>query len=101
MGFYKNAIIGFTIQLVILLGIMAYILSNKNKSQEFPPTLSPCPDYYSLNNNGDCLTQPKVYSNKESKCMRLNTKGMGINEKRDWASDCGVAWDGITNSSSI
>ena len=101
MGFYKNAIIGFTIQLVLLLGIMAFIMSNKNKAQEFPPTISACPDFYSLNNNGDCLTQANVYSNKESKCTRLNPKGMGINEKRDWASDCGVAWDGITNSSSI
>jgi hypothetical protein len=101
MGFYKNAIIAAVVQLLILLLIMAVIMSNKNKSQEFPPTLSPCPDFYSLNQSGDCISQGSVYSNTEPKCVRLSTKGMGIPEKRDWAADCGVAWDGITNSSSI
>jgi hypothetical protein len=101
MGFYKNTIIAFAIQLVILLIIMAAIMANKNKTQEFPPTLSVCADFYSLHDNGTCVTDGTVYSSKEDKCVRMNPKGMSINEKRNWASDCGVAWDGITNSSSI
>lgn len=101
MGFYKNTIIAFAIQLVILLIIMAAIMANKNNTQEFPPTLGVCPDFYSLNENGACITDSTVYSSKEPTCLRLNPKGMSINEKRNWASDCGVAWDGITNSSSI
>ena len=101
MGFYKNAIIGFAVQLVILLIIMAFIISNKNSSQEFPATLSVCPDFYSLNNSGYCKNEANVYSSNKPKCIQINPKGMAINEKRNWASDCGVAWDGITNSSSI
>ena len=101
MGFYKNTIIAFAIQLVILLVIMAFIISNKNNTQEFPPILGICPDFYSLNDTGTCTTDSNVYSSKEATCVRMNPKGMAINEKRNWASDCGVAWDGITNSSSI
>lgn len=101
MGFYKNTIIAFAVQLVILLIIMAFIISNKNKSQEFPPSLSVCPDFYSLNDSGSCSIDSNVYSTTSPECIRLNPKGMGIHEKRIWASDCGVAWDGITNSSSI
>lgn len=101
MGFYKNTIIAFAVQLVILLIIMAVIMVNKNGTQEFPATLSACPDFYSLNDSGFCTTDSNVYSNKEPQCVRMNPKGMALNEKRNWASDCGVAWDGITNSSSI
>jgi hypothetical protein len=101
MGFYKNAIIGFAVQLVILLIIMAVIISNKNNSQEFPPTVAYCPDFYSLNDSGYCIPSSSVYSNKTSDCIRINPKGMPINERRNWALNCGVAWDGITNSSSI
>jgi hypothetical protein len=101
MGFYKNAILSFAIQLAILLIIMAFMISNQNKNQEFPATLSVCPDFYSLNNSGFCRNEANVYSSIEPKCKQINPKGMSINDKRNWASDCGVAWDGITNSSSI
>jgi len=101
MGFYQNTIIAFAVQLVILLIIMAVIISNKNNSQEFPATLSGCPDFYSLNESGNCTTEANIYSNKKPQCTRLNPKGMSLDEKRNWASDCGVSWDGITNSSSI
>ena len=101
MGFYKNTIIAFAVQLIILLLIMAYIISNRNKNQEFPPTISLCPDYYSLSDSGTCNTDSSIYSNDRPECVRMNPKGMSLNEKRNWASDCGVSWDGITNSSSI
>ena len=101
MGFYQNTMIAFAVQLVILLIIMAVIVSNRNGTQEFPANLSVCPDFYSLNDAGLCVTDANVYSSTLPQCIRLNTRGMGLNEKRNWASDCGVSWDGITNSSSI
>ena len=101
MGFYKNTIIAFAVQLVILLIIMAAIMSNQAGTQEYPPTLSVCPDFYSLNESGNCTTDSNVYINKEPRCSRMNTQGMSIHDKKNWAADCGVAWDGITNSSSI
>ena len=101
MGFYKSAFIGFTVQLVILLAIMAYILLNMNKSQQFPATISECPDFYSLNNESNCIMETSVYSNQETKCKMLNSRDMGARDKKVWAVDCGVSWDGITNNSSI
>lgn len=101
MGFYKNTIIAFGVVLAILLTIMAYIIVDKNETQEFPARLSMCPDYYSLNESGHCKTDNNIYSNKEPRCIQMEPTGMSIIQKREWASDCGVAWDGITNSSNI
>ena len=101
MGFYKSFLIGVTIQLIILLAIMAVILSNKSKDQLFPSTISTCPDFYSLNPSGMCVMQESVYSSKSPDCMSKNTKDMALLAKKSWAARCGVAWDGITNSSNI
>jgi len=101
MGFYKNAMIGFTVQLLILLGIMAFILSNRSKTQVFPVNVSSCPDFYSINPSGMCSMETSVYSSEEGKCRVLNSNEMTDRDKKVWAVDCGVAWDGITNNSSI
>jgi hypothetical protein len=101
MGFYKNAIIGFMVQLVVLLAIMAFILSNRSKTQEFPVNISSCPDFYSINQTGMCAMETSVYSSQEDQCRTLNPNGMTDRDKKVWAVDCGVAWDGITNNSSI
>ena len=101
MGFYKSFLIGVTIQLIILLAIMAVILTNKNKDQKFPSTLSVCPDFYSLNPSGMCVMQESVYASKNPNCKTKDTKEMTLFSKKAWAAGCGVAWDGITNSSNI
>jgi hypothetical protein len=101
MGFYKNVSIGFMVLLVLLLAIMAYILHNGNKNQQFPATISSCPDFYSLNSDGKCVMESSVYSNTTDQCKVLNINGMSNQEKKVWSVDCGVAWDGITNNSSI
>lgn len=101
MGFYKSFLIGVTIQLIILLAIMAVILSNKNKNQEFPATISSCPDFYSLNPSSHCVMEQDVYSSRINTCTTVDTSKMTAMEKKSWATRCGVAWDGITNSSII
>ena len=101
MGFYKSFLIGVTIQLIILLGIMAVILSNKNKDQKFPSTISTCPDFYSINPSGMCVMNQSVYSSRQNTCTSVNTQNMAPLAKKAWAAGCGVAWDGITNSSMI
>lgn len=101
MGFYKSAFVGFTVQLLILLAIMAYILSNMNKNQQFPASISNCPDFYSLNNEGNCMIETSVYSSQDNQCKILNPRDMSLRDQKIWAVDCGVSWDGITNNSSI
>jgi hypothetical protein len=101
MGFYKNASIGFSVVLFLLLAMMAYILYYGNQNQQFPATISACPDFYTLNSEGKCRMEESVYSSTFDQCKILNTKGMSNSEKKIWSVDCGVAWDGITNNSSI
>lgn len=101
MGFYKNAFIGTVVSLILTLALMAYILSNQTKSQVFPATLSSCPDFYSLSKDGKCMMEPSVYASNAAKCKILNSNQMSDREKKIWAVDCGVSWDGITNNSGI
>lgn len=101
MGFYKSFLIGVTIQLIILLAIMAVILNSNSTHQEFPSTVSSCPDFYTMNPGGMCVIEPSVYSTRVSTCTNINTASMPDLDKKSWASGCGVAWDGITNSSDI
>ena len=101
MGFYKSFLIGNTVALIILLAIMAGVLSNRAKTQTFPATLSACPDFYSMNSQDSCVMTQSVYSSRLPACTTVNPKSMSFLDKKIWASDCGVAWDGITNSSII
>ncbi len=101
MGFYKNFAIGFAIQLIILLAIMAVVLSNKSKNQTFPAELATCPDFYRQTVPGRCEMVPSVYSSRDPGCVTLYPKNISHEEKKIWAAGCGVAWDGITNSSII
>jgi hypothetical protein len=100
MGFYKSVIIGFALQLAILLAIVAMILSNQKNSQEFPATVSNCPDFYEMNAQGNCIPQDSVYS-VTTECSTLNSKPMTPSQRKTWAANCGVAWDGISNNHTI
>jgi len=62
MGFYKTAFLGFFIPLILTLCMMTYIIYNTNKSQDFPPSISSCPDYYSLNHEGKCIMEDTTLS---------------------------------------
>ena len=101
MGFYKTAILSFAVQLLILLAVVAYFVANHSKSQEFPATVSECPDYYTMDSNGKCIMDISVYDNSTSSCRTIDTGVMKAKEKQQWAASCGVAWDGITNVSII
>jgi len=101
MGFYKNFLLGNAVILFLLLGVMTVLLSNKANSQTFPPELSTCPDYYSQTPEGSCVMTQSVYTSRTPSCTTMYPNGMSDLNKKLWASTCGVAWDGITNSSII
>jgi len=42
-----------------------------------------------------------VYSNSSETCKLLNSRDMSKMDKKTWAMNCGVSWDGITNNSLI
>jgi len=54
MIYYRNLLISTILSVLILLAIVGYIMyQNKNKGT-YPPVLSDCPDYFSLNSDGKC-----------------------------------------------
>ena len=107
MSFYTNAIIAFALQLVILLAIVAMIMANLNKSQEFPASIAECPDYFSMASNGDCIMDKSVYNSRmvgTTDCTNYTSvqrKDKTQADHKRWAIQCGVAWDGLTNSTAV
>ena len=101
MGFYKSVLIAFTILLVILLGMIAVAMSDKSNSLTYPVSQSNCPDFYSVTPQNSCIMEESVYSSREPACKTVYPNKLSVLDKKLWASSCGVAWDGITNSSII
>jgi hypothetical protein len=99
MGFYKSFFLLNAVALIILLAFMAVILTNRTKSQTFPATLSNCPDFYSVTPQNECIMEQSVYSSRSPECTSMYPGTLSFSDKKSWASGCGVAWDGITNSS--
>jgi hypothetical protein len=111
MDFYKSILILAALSLIIILSIFGVILSNMSKSQVYPANISTCPDYYSLVSDS-CVTNGVIFNNKDLNCQKNDFKnhiykseGKGVNSglcaKKQWATKCGVSWDGITNNSNI
>jgi hypothetical protein len=112
MGFYKSFLIGNIVTLIIILSILGVILSNTIAKQNFPAEYNPCPDYYTIDTNGNCLINNTIYSSSDISCTNKKFTDnnylvggtgplSGLCAKKTWANNCGVTWDGITNNSDI
>ena len=97
MGFYKSFFLINAVALIVLLAIMSVLLSNKTKSQTFPPEISKCPDFYSQTPEGSCVMTQSVYNSRLPSCTIMYPGTLSNLDKKLWASGCGVSWDGITN----
>jgi hypothetical protein len=96
---------------IILLAIVGFFMyQNKNKST-YPPTLTECPDYYSLNDKGLCVSNG-TYTIIDSSCNYIDFssnmyklpgsgKNSGICNKKKKAQECKITWDGLTNNYTI
>jgi len=101
MGFYKNVLMGFSGLLVLLLVMMAVMMSDKTNLKMHPAQKSNCPDFYSLTPQQSCVMTQSVYSSRAPECVTMFPNKLTDKDKKLWATSCGVAWDGITNSSII
>ena len=81
--------ISFTYVLVALFFI-ALAMKGLKKSQEYPPEVSECPDYWTINENGVCT--PSLNKNTSGSCQSYET-----GDKVAFAQRCGIEWDGLTN----
>jgi hypothetical protein len=112
MIFYKNIFISAILSAIILLVIVAVVMYYTKKKQIFPPTLGGCPDYYNLNEFGQCVNNGTWTLTDDTACNFLdfsldeyNVQGTGptsgICQKKRLANGCKISWDGITNNYSI
>jgi hypothetical protein len=94
------------ILLLICIVIMIIIFLYPNTKQVWPPMVANCPDYF-VDTNGDgskCDNPLELKGN--STCLIGTGKNLSLTapnftldstcEKYNWATQCGVTWDGLT-----
>jgi hypothetical protein len=109
LTFHKTVLGIAIIILILILGLIGYSLS-ESVSTNWPPIVGDCPDYWvDLSGNGEacynshslgtssnsvtCGLPNKVNDNK----VTVNFSGYSDCDKFNWATSCGVVWDGINS----
>lgn len=109
VNFQSIVLIISVICLVILLVCIGIMVYRKRFSDTFPPTIATCPDYWEDVSNGSGLICKNKNPTKNilGKCgdsMDFSetkwTSGYGLCNKANWARNCNLTWDGITNNPS-
>jgi hypothetical protein len=116
MDFYKSISILALIVLIICLGFVASALQVSSADTVFPPNISECPDFFvKQKSKGTEATLCKAnytLATPDGNCAEKSfddeiyrNPGMGpssgVCEKKKWAMECGVNWDGITNNADV
>ena len=103
MNFQKITIIVALVILILMLLLVAYMMHRAKQTAAWPPMISECPDYFEV-------VSPEVCNNVKGlgSCHGVinfsspNYQGQaGLKQKKAWATQCGVTWDGITNNTSL
>lgn len=100
-SFQKTVVIIAVIILIICLILIGIALHNHNAKAAFPPVVSTCPDYWTVDSSGNC-NQP--VGGKQCKSKMPKTKNKCRLKK--WAEGCqaegtNLTWDGITNNQQL
>lgn len=97
----------FIFILVISLTIIYFMVTSNKKRYEFPPYISKCPDYYEMDKSGECIDSFNYFYTENNKCHKTNFLNEMLNDdemlckKKEFAEDCLLNWDGITNNLDI
>ncbi len=98
----KVAIVVYCIFLISIV----FLMFSSQRSVNYPPGVSVCPDYWQVNEDGSCSNINDgsfKLGNLASKCKHHDFTTAeyfgptGVTKKCEWAKDCQVEWDGITN----
>ena len=92
MSFQKTVLIIALIVLSVMLFFIALAMKGLKKSQEYPPEVSECPDFWTKNDQGFC--SPSLNKNTSGSAGCQLYKG---GDKAIFAQNCGIEWDGLTN----
>tara|TARA_B100001769_G_scaffold271658_2_gene264819 strand:+ start:8611 stop:8958 length:348 start_codon:yes stop_codon:yes gene_type:complete len=108
MRFNSIVMIVATVILILTLTMIGVALKNQKNLMSFPPIISECPDYYEIGVIGQdtiCNKKSGLDISKDIEtCNKLKISNAsyqgtgGLCEKRKWAENCGVTWDGVTNN---
>jgi len=114
MNFYKTVSIIAIVILIISLAIIGTTLAGSQKNMQYPPNVTECPDLYIKNNEKEvCVLNSSAKDaivTNECKEKDFNSTdytypgigfASGMCNKKKWAKECNVDWDGITNNPEI
>jgi hypothetical protein len=112
MNFYKSISILALVVLICCLAFVSVALQSSSKDNVFPPNVSECPDFFVKTTDSGSTTCVANYAAPDSSCtpksfddQKYRNPGMGptsgVCEKKQWAKECGVNWDGITNNPDV
>jgi hypothetical protein len=96
MTFQKTVLTISIVLFIFMMIIIATMMTSAKKNMVFPPQMGQCPDFWSLGAEGT-----KCYNthNLGKKCTSpTDFSKMTMKEKCNFAKDCSIGWDGITNA---
>ena len=106
VNFQIATLIIASIVLLITLSFIAISLRNVKTDSKYPPVVAECPDYWlagtddignkCVNNHVELGTSTCSKTMRFSESQWLGETGMC--NKKNWAKDCKLTWDGVTNS---
>ena len=99
-GFQKIVLISAIIILLVALIFIGTAISYAQDDQ-WPPIVPQCPDYWQADGSGNNTTCTNVMNlGTCNSVMNFNnapfTGDSGACAKYNWATNCGITWDGIT-----
>ena len=88
--------------LILMLSFIGYALYSHRFQRKFPPVTAECPDFWVAKNN-ECINPKNLGKCKDSKSFNSKTyQGNGGDcAKSQWANNCGLSWQGITNNQDV
>ena len=103
-GFNKTVIIIALIILILTLLAFAITIYYSKHTTVWPPEISECPDYWDVVGKSGCKPNSSLGNLGNGSCQFKSFEdsqyggASGRKQKCEWAKQCGVFWDGISNT---
>ena len=111
MTFQKKVLVISVIILIGTLALIGYMLHKAQGSTTYPPEISMCPDFWEVTQDGKsgpikCRPNPDLgadgnvgdFQGSDFDFNKPQYRGpKGREEKKKWATDLKIYWDGITD----
>ena len=104
---FQSIVVTIAIVILILsLVVLGVVIYNSRNEDQYPPEIGNCPDYYIMKQKAgedmNGVTTEMCYNehnlgNKSQGCEWFDPKEATDKERRAYAKQCGVTWDGVTN----